>query len=217
MGVSLLAHLLVFFSPEFFIDEKISVAKIGKAGILEVRINWPLTKHEKLLTTTTPAAFKITQPKIKKNQDSVPHSSPSVVTGVKFPGAASTRWPGQISSLFGTGASRSAQTYYQQTMEAQARQQSEQRAQIIMQQLQQMLGTRLNIYPAVTGKCVLAETGVANNHLVCDSQAMSDLLRTDENRVVGMLLALRGMGKTLNGFSAKTRAEGLGIILINEE
>lgn len=70
--------------------------------------------------------------------------------------------------------------YYQQAMEAQARQQVEQQAQFMIQKLQQ-------------------------------------LLYKDEKYMIEMLLASRNRGKMLNGFAVEQRAEGLGIVLINEE
>lgn len=109
-------------------------------------------------------------------------------------------------------------TYYQQTIESQFRQRSEQQAQIMILQLQQLLAKRLDVHPVEMGKCMLAESGGGVNHkMVCDSPALYEVLSKDEKIVVEMLMALREMGRMLKGFSAGIRAEKLEIQLIDEE
>jgi hypothetical protein len=102
-------------------------------------------------------------------------------------------------------------------MEAQARQRTEYQAQHILQQLQQLLAKELDVSPAVSGTCKLSEPGKSTNiHLACNSPALYAVIARNEMNIVGMLVALRGMGKMINGFSAEHHSDKLNIILLNE-
>lgn len=229
MVVSVLLHLLVFYCFGLSLQPHATKPKERPVANLEVRLiqslppNMPAKPGKKLPVTSAPAQFKVAQPVVQNPPDSVQPPAPAAeVAGVAFPGAVATPWPSQAradNSVFRTRSAQqdAARTYHQQAMEAQARQQSEQRAQLMIPQLQQLLASRLDVQPAVTGKCMLAEKdGVVNNRLVCDSPALHQLLHKDEKNVAGMLIALRGMGKMLNGFSAEIHADRLGIILVEQ-
>lgn len=239
MVISVLVHLFVFFSFGLLLQLHTPLPEARKTKNLEVRLTQSLPPKiqpkpgRKLLTIPAPAQIKVAQPTVQNPPDGVQQLSAQVVqqsptpaaevAGVGFPSAVATPWSGRIradNSLFRARSSQqdAARTYYQQSMEAQARQQSEQQAQFMMMQLQQFLATRLDVRPVATGKCLLARIdGIVNNRLVCDSPALYEVLYKDEQNVAGMLLALRGMGKMLNGFSAELRAERLGILLIYGE
>lgn len=237
MVISVLLHLLVFFCFGLLLQLHATKPKERSAANLEVRLiqslppNMPAKPGKKLLVTSAPAQLKVTQPAVQNPPDSAQPSArvaeqtpapAAEVAGVAFPGAVATPWPSQLRADNSVFRARSAQqdaarAYHQQAMEAQVRQQSEQRAQLMIQQLQQLLANRLDVQPAVTGKCMLAEKdGVVSNRLVCDSPALHQLLYKDEKNVTGMLIALRGIGRMLNGFSAEIHADRFGIILVEQ-
>lgn len=238
MVISVLLHLLVFFCFGLLLELHATKPKEMSVGNLEVRLiqslpqNMPAKPGKKLLVTSAPAQFKVAQPAVPNPPDSVQPSAQvaeqtpapaAEVAGVTFPGTVATPWPGQNRANNSIFHSRSlqpdaARIAYQQVMEAQARRLSEQQAQLMIQQLHQLLAKRLDVQPVVTGKCALAGTdGVAASQLVCDSPALHDALIKDEKVVTEMLAALRGMGKMLNGFSAEMRAGKPEIILIYKE
>lgn len=235
MAISLMAHVLVFFFFGLLLRLDTFIAKHKMAGNLEVRLSLtPPTQSQplpgnKLLASPAPARLKIAQPNIKSPPDMVPQPSTQSVEqapsqgkigGVAFPGAVASPLPAKISSNNPFFQSRSprqdtARTYHQQSMEAQATEQSAQRAQAMIQQLQQLLSRRLDVQPAVTGKCMLAEpVPDTNGLLVCDSPALYEAINKDEKIVAAMLAALREMGSLLSGFSAEIRAGQLSIILV---
>ncbi|MDO8412678.1 MAG: hypothetical protein Q7S51_02690 [Gallionellaceae bacterium] len=224
MVISLLGHVLVFFFFGLWLHFHMTLSQEKKVQNLEVRLAPslpPKTKvipSKKLLTALAPKiaqASTKTAPVVEQAS-----ATKDEVVGVALPGAVVTPWAAQNranNSLFHARISQqnAARAYQQQTMDAQARQQSQQQAQIIISQLQQLLTKRLEVQPAVTGKCMLAEAdGELNNHLVCDSSALYEILHQDEKTLVEMLIALRRMGRMLNGFSAEIRAGKLEIILI---
>lgn len=236
MVISLLAHALVFIFLGLVLRFDTTLAKQRVVGRLEVRLSQSLlpkaqaAPDNKLLVTTAPAPNKISQARIKNPPDSVPEPSTQAVEqapapkgdvgGVAFPSAVATPWAGQIRSNNPLFQSRppqqdAARIYQQQAVEAQARLQSVQRAQVVILQLQQLLARRLDVQPVVTGKCMLAEPGAdTNDLLVCDSPALYEVINKDEKTVAAMLSALREMGSLLSGFSAEIHADLLGIILV---
>lgn len=232
MAFSLLMHLFVFYSISLLLLFHVQKSQVAKIEILEVRLAQPESSQE-LLNSRAYAQFKVAQAPIKNPLNNIARppapiveQAPPVtgdVAGIAFPGAVATPFSGQIrsnNSLFQALSARqdAARTYYQQAMEAQARQQSEQQAQLMMQQLQQLLARLLDVDPVVTGRCVLAESlDAVNNILKCDSSALYGELLKDEETVAEMLLALRGMGRMFNGFSAEIHAGKLSITLINED
>lgn len=234
MAFSLLVHLLVLILLSLLLQHHTTVTQKGRgATTLEVRFAQlvPIKQthpSKKMLTVPAPAPFKIAQasaqdPVLPPSARVVDQPNTSQVAGIAFPGAATTPWPGNnrpMSSLFNIRPPQldAERIYYQQAMEAQARQQTEQQAQLMIQRLQQLLVRLLNVNPVVQGKCMLAETdGVIDNRLGCDSSALHELLHKDEMNVIAMLIATRNMGKMLIGFAAEHRAEELGIILIYQK
>lgn len=239
MAISLLLHLLVIFSFDLLPRPHTVVPKEETVSSLNVRLAQlpPKIKqpkpNRKLLAARTPAQNKIPQAPIQDTPVSAPQTITQVVekspphaddvTGVSFPSAVATPWPIQDranNSIFHARSSQqdAARIAYQQAMGAQARQRSEQQAQHMMVQLHQLLVKLLDAEPDVTGKCALAGTdGVLANQLVCDAPALHEVLSKDEKAVAVMLIALRGMGKMLNGFSAEIRADKPEIILAYKE
>ena len=239
MVISLLLHLLVIFSFDLLPRPHTDVPKEKIVSSLDVRLAQlpPKIKQprpsKKLLTSRAPAQHKIPQAPIQDKPVSAPQSTaqsmekspPSAdgATGVVFPNAVATPWPVQnrvSNSIFHASSLQqdAARIAYQQAMEAQARQQSEQQGQHMVVQLQQLLAKLLDAEPDVTGKCALAGTdGVLANQLVCDSPALHEALSKDEKTVTEMLVALSGIGKMLNGFSAEMRTDRPEIILTYKE
>lgn len=239
MAISLLVHLFVFFCFSLLLHRHTALPKETIVGNLNVRLAQQSSKIEppkpgkKLLSTRTPAQYKTVQATIQDPPVSVPQptaqaaekSPPSAdgVTGVAFPGAVATPWSGPIgasNSIFHASSLQpdAARIAYQQAMEAQARQQSEQHAQHIMVQLHQLLSKLLDAQPAATGACALAGTDVVvAKQFVCDSPALHEALSKDEKTIAGMLVALRKMGKMLNGFSVEMRTEKPEIMLSYKE
>lgn len=224
MVTSLLVHVLVIFSFGLWLHFQPAKPKERNAYNLEVKLAQPLPiktqpkPSQKLLTTPTPAQIKIAQIPNKNLLENVRQPT-TEVTGIAFPSAVAIPSQGQShASLFRSRSSQqdATRTYYQQTMESQARQQSEQQAQLIIMQLQKLLAERLDIQPAVTGKCMLAEVDGGDRYrLFCESPAMYEVLSRDEKNVMEMLLTLRGMGRMFKGFSSAIHADRLEIILID--
>jgi len=227
MALSLLTPLLVFFSINFFLLFHPSTPK-KDTGKLEVRLAQPLPQkalprqHIKLLTTPAPAPFKVAQspvqhPPVIAPPLPTPVTEPAPpaaekVTGITFPGSIASPFPGQARtsnpfSMQARGAQQeAARAYYQQAMEAQARQRAEFQAQLMLQQLQQLLAKLLDAEPAVSGRCVLAESGDNVNHgLKCDSSALYEVLYKEKRNIAGMLIALREMGRATTGFTVQAR------------
>ncbi len=235
MAISLLLHLLVILSFNTLPRLHTSKPKATAVSSLSVRLDQlhPRIKQpkpgKKLLATRTPAQYKTQQASIQDKPASIPRPTAKVVekspppangaTGVAFPSAVVTPWPIQSrtnNSIFHARLSPqdAARIAYRQAMEAQARQQSEQRAQHMMVQLHQLLIRLLDVQPVVTGKCALAGAdGVLASQLVCDSAALHEALSKDERAVAEMLVAINGAGKGPNGFSAEIRADKPEIIL----
>ena len=197
MTLSLLVHLLVLFFISVSLYPHATVTDRNRgATTLEVRLvqSLPTKKQtkssKKFLTARAPAPYKITQPSARNSSGlAVDQPHTSQVDGIGFPGAVVTPWPGHNRSINPFFRTRSPQLdaeriYYQQAMEAQAKQKVEQQAQFMVQTLQQLLIKLLNVHPVVTGQCVQVGTKEAvNNHLVCDYEALSELLRKDEQSV----------------------------------
>lgn len=235
VAISLLAHVLVFFFFGLLPRLDTSIAKQKIAGTLDVRLSLtPPSKSRplpgnKLLASPAPARPKIAQTNIKSPPDIAPQPSTQPVEqapsqgktgGIAFPGAVATPFPAKTSSsnpFFQSRPPRQdiARTYHQQSMEAQASEQSAQRTHAVIQQMLQLLYRRLGVQPAVSGKCMLAGQGPdTNGRLVCDSAALHEVINEDEKAVAAMLAALREMGSLLSGFSAEIRAGQLTIIFV---
>lgn len=234
---SLLIHVFAFFSLSFFLQFHLLIPVKNKTGKLEVRLAQTRpskVQHRsthKLLSTAKPSPFKVKQapiqnpPVIAPPEPVVEHAPQTIegVAGIAFPGSIATPFPGQgrsNNSLFQPRIAQqnAAQTYLQQAMEAQARQRSEQQAQLLLQQLHQMLTKLLDAQAAVSGKCVLAESGESQkNILKCDSTALHEALNRDQQNVAWMLITLRGMGSNINGFSVERSPDKSGILFIHEE
>lgn len=227
MVFSLLLHSLVFFSVILLIQfNKIKPEEEKKAASLQVRLAQLLPPKVqpkpgiKLLSTLAPAPFKIAQAPVQTPPDNTPkppapvdeQAAPAAgkVEGVSFPGSVATPFAGQAHtsnpfSMQARGAQQeAARAYYQRGLEAQSRQRSEFQAQLMLQQLQQLLSKQLDVEPAVSGKCVLVEAADSVNHrLKCDSSALYEVISNNQKNVVAMLVALRGMGRIFNGFSVE--------------
>lgn len=223
-GFSILLHLLVFFSLSLLLHFTTKQPNKQMATTLVVRLALPhpplaLPKFsKKLLITSEPTEFKVVQAPTPIPPVNIPSPPPPVadqtppdtgeVTGIALPTSIATPFQGQSRtnnpfSLHAQSAQQeAARTYYQQAMEAQARQRSEYQSQIMMQQLQRLLAKRLEEHPSVTGKCVLAESAVGvSSGLKCDSSALYEAFYNDQQSVAGMLITLRGMGRIFNGFT----------------
>lgn len=205
-------------------------------SVLEVRFSQlhqtvALPKLEKhLLTREVNPQFTITQPETKKIADRVPQppvplneTPPPPMQGVALPGAIAMPWqlPGRSSNSAFHPVSpqqNAERNYYQQAMEAQARQRNEYQSHLIMQQLQQLLASVLDVKPAVEGTCNIGDVAAGTNpQLECDSPALYEVISKTQMDAIGMMLALRGMGTRINGFTAKIQAAKLLIMLNNED
>lgn len=228
MAISLLLHLLAFFSISFLLLFQPKPPQEIKSLPLEVRLAQPHPPKarpipkEKLLTTPTNDSFKVAQALAQKPPVIAPTPPAPViepmppaaeqVTGIALPGSIPTPFPVQGRSNNSPFQARSAQqdaarTYYQQVQAAQERQRTEFQAQLMTQHLQQMLAQILDVQPLVSGKCELVQPDNAQRYrLKCDSSALYETISKDEKNVVDMFIALRGMGKIFNGFSAGEEA-----------
>ncbi|MBI3481170.1 MAG: hypothetical protein HY016_12590 [Nitrosomonadales bacterium] len=215
MAISVLVHLCAFFALAALLQFHISPPV--EPGKLEVRLApslpppLPAKPVKPLLATHASAPFAV-----------APTSSAAAeVTGVAFPAAVATAWSGAngaSNSPFGAHSFRQDAAPYQRAMEEQTRQRSEQQAQLMMLQLQQLLAQRLDVHPVETGRCMLAESAEGASHkMSCDSPALDEVLSKDGKMVAEMLIALRGMGHMLKGFSAELRQEKPAIMLIYDE
>lgn len=238
MVFSMLLHMLVFYSFIFLLQLNKPKPEEKKATNLQVRLVQPLppkvqTKPGiKLLSAPTSSEFKVAQTPTKPIPDAnqkrpapiVAQAAPAAeeVEGIAFPSAIATPFPGTNrarNSIFNARSSQqnAARTYHQQAMEAQTRQRTEQQAQLVMGQLQQMLTKLLDVEPALTGKCVMAETDTGlKNGLQCDSAALQKLVHNDQLSVAGMLLMLNGMGLKLSGFSVTNNNKQPAVTLHND-
>lgn len=239
-GFSILLHLLVFFLLSFLLHftAKQPNEKVETTLVVRLALPYPPLAQpkfiKKLLTTSAPAEYKVAQAPVHIPPVTIPEPTSSVadqtpadtgeVSGIALPTAVATPFQGQARtsnpfSLHAQSAQQqAARTYYQQAMDAQARQRSEYQSQIMMQQLQQLLSKTLEQHPSVTGKCVLAEPAVgASSGLKCDSSALYEAFYKDQQSVARMLIALREMGRIFNGFSVNTSIDFPKITLINNE
>lgn len=222
-ALSVLLHLLAGFFIGLLLQAKAITPAKPKSDILEVSFAQPARPHTRtakpVLTATRPAPFKVDQENIQKTPQPLitvpvvaqPAPATETVQGVAFPGAIASPFPGQARnsnpfSIQARGAQQeAARAYYQQAMEAQARQRAEFQAQLMLQQLQQLLANLLDAEPAVSGRCVLAESGDnANYGLKCDSSALYEVLYKEKRNIAGMLIALRGMGRAISGFTIES-------------
>lgn len=211
----MLLHLFAFFSLTLLLQQHIKAPVSQRVDTLEVRFSQQLPPkiNQHLLTRDTPAPFKATQAEAKKIPDTPKppppvNATPAPATyGVAMSGAITLPWqmpPHPNNSIPHPAASQqnAERMYYQQAMEAQARQRSEYQSQIMMQQLQQLLAKRLEEHPLVTGKCVLDETSSsASNKLLCDSSALYEVFYKDQQSMSGMIITLRQLGRRINGFT----------------
>ena len=234
--ISVLLHLFVFFSLSYLLQLHIKTPANTPVDILEVRFS-PLQKivaqpkiEKRVLTRDVNPQFKITQPDAKKivehvQQPPVPVTEAATppTQGIALPGAIAMPW--QLPSRSSNSAfpptspqQNAERNYYQQAMEAQARQRNEYQARLIMQQLQQLLARVLDVKPAVEGTCNIGDIAAGTNpQLECDPPALYEVIAKTQMDVIGMMLVLRGMGKMINGFSAEYQKERLQILLKNEK
>ena len=231
-SISVLLHLFVFFSLSYLLRLHINTPAIAPVDVLEVRFS-PLQQNvaqpkveKRVLTRDVNPQFKITQPDAKKIVEHVPQPPVPVTEavtpptqGIALPGAIAMPWqlPGRSNnSAFHPPPSQqnAERTYYQQAMEAQARQRNEYQARLIMQQLQQLLARVLDVKPAVEGTCNIGEvTAGTNPQLECDSPALYEVIAKTQMDVIGMMLVLRGIGTNITGFTAEVQANSLRILL----
>ena len=235
---SLLMHLLVFISLNVYLQFHPTLLKESKIDRLEVRLAHSLPPkpqpmpEKKLLATPAPAAFKVAQASIQNPPvivpsppapvvENIPAEQSAAVTGIAFPGAVATPFPGQgrsNNSIFhiSTAQQDAERTYYQQAMEAQARQRSEFQAQLIIQQLHQMLEKLIGSNP-ITGKCVLIEiTGRANYRFNCDNGTLFEVISNNQKDIATLLIALRETGRIFNGFAVEN-PKGKAIITLSND
>lgn len=219
MAISVLVHWCAFFALVLLLQFHVELPREMKN--LEVSlVPLPLTKapakpgKKRLAIPVSPSD------KIVPNQivaDAAIELAPAVA-GVAFPKVVATPWPGQTSnSRFGARSSGQAMARpdYQQVLQAQR---AEQQAQFTMLQLQQLLDKRLDVHPVEAGRCLLAASdGSASPKMICDSPALYAVLGKEEKAVAEMLLALRGVGRMLNGFTVELRAGELAITLSYDE
>ncbi len=206
---------------------------------LQVRLTQPrppiaqTTPRKKLLTTPINDSFKVAEAPVQKPPVAAPMPPAPVVepeppsaeqiTGIALPGSIPTPFPVQgraNNSLFHPRSAQqdAARAYYQQVQEARERQRTEFQAQIMMQNLHQMLVKILDVQPLVSGKCELVESDNVQSHrLKCDSSALYESISNDQKNVVDLLTALRGMGRNFNGFSAGEEAGKPRISLISTQ
>jgi len=238
LALSLLIHILVLlFFGIFLTFHPVAPAERTMKN-LEVRLTPPSPAKVQakpgndLLATRSAAPFKIARAKEKEPPDNKPDTVAKIVApappatdevkGVDFPGTTITPRSDQTQTnhpLFQARVPRqdTARISQQQALEAQTRQQNEQQTQILILQLQQLLGKILEGQQGVSGKCVLNEPAGGVNHIFkCNSSALYETLYNNEMMVADMLLALRGKGQMFNGFSAETSSGKLSIKLIEE-
>jgi hypothetical protein len=236
MAFSLLLHLLVIFLIGLFLQPPTPVLK--QIETLEVRLSptiSPKARHQEklaVLTSKAPVPFKIEQadkkiqetPSPISNAEIEPPSPPSnEIRGIAMPGAIALPWQGQTNSInspFHPPPSQQnvARIYYQRAMEAQTKLQSEQQAQLIIQQLHQLLAKKLAVDPVATGKCIFAENDDGTNlRLSCGTSALYEVLYKEQNTIASMFIALRRLGHEFSGFSAETISDKLQIKLINKD
>ena len=225
-GLSMLLHLLVFFSFSLLLQINASKPEKAKSEKLEVSFAPPARPHppakysKQILTTTSLAPFDVDQANIKKSPQALttvpviaqPAPVTETVEGVAFPGAIASPFPGQARnsnpfSMQARGAQQeAARAYYQQAMEAQARQRAEFQAQLMMQQLRQLLAKQLEAEPSAAGKCLFVEADDHVNHrLKCDSSALYEVLHDEQKNIAGLMVALRGTGRAITGFTIESR------------
>lgn len=175
-----------------------------------------------MLTTPINDTFKISEAPVQNPHVVTPslpapiiEPSPSAteqVSGIALPGSIPTPFPlpGRANnSLF---QARSAQqdatrAYYQQVQEARERQRTEFQAQHMTQHLQQMLSKILEVQPVPNGKCEMVQEDSTNRYqLKCDSSALYEIVSKDEKNLVDLFIALRDMGRDINGFSISAEA-----------
>ena len=237
--LSLVAHLLVFYSIGLLLQFHPPKPPETKMEVLQVKLALPQPapphpeSGKRLLTSKSPAQFKVTQTNAKtplKEAPNIPAAAakqapPATkeVAGIAFPGAITTPWQGQARLNISPFQARQpqqdlAQMQYQQAMEAQARQRAASQAQIIILQLQQTLVKQLDVQPRVSGNCKLEENpGGVNNRLKCDSGALYEVISGEQNNITEMLMTLRGLGQTFSGFSAEINADKPSVELIIEK
>lgn len=233
LAISLLLHLLAFLFIHYYITHyNKSVAPKSVPLVVQLQHLEPPGAHssntKKLITVSVPSPLKISpiqqpatisadppKPVISK----ITSTHPEKITGIAMPGKVATPFSGfqaEGNTFFQTRHSQQeiARTYYQQSIEAQARLKNEQQAHILVMQLQQMLRMRLEANPSVTGTCILVDTASNVAHLKCDSASLYEQIRKEERSVIGILNLLRNMGKNYKGFTAE-RPEGSLLISLS--
>ena len=235
-GISLLLHLLVFFLISLLLQLKTHPPKQAKSNILEVKFTQatPVQSRpnpsKQVLTASKLAPLKVAQKNSEKPAKSLvndqimiqPDAADEPVEGIAFPRAIATPFSGQtrtknpFSPPTRGGQQHAAQAYNKQREESQARQRTEQHAQLLVMQLNQILSKRLQSNPDATGQCTLIDSATTSTKLTCNSPALYQALSQDETTVVGILSVLSHMGQISYGFSATRRNENLSITLINE-
>jgi hypothetical protein len=223
-ALSVLLHLLAVFFVSLLLQTKAITPAKPKPDTLEVSFAQAARPHTRtpkpILTTTRPAPFKVAQANNKQPPHPLtpvpvvaqPAPATETIEGVAFPGAIATPFPGQARTgnpfaMQARGAQQeAARAYYQQAMETQARQRADFQAQLMLQQLQQLLAKRLDAEPTASGKCMFVEADDHVNHrLKCDSSALYEVLHDEQKNIAGMLIALRGLGRAITGFTIESR------------
>jgi hypothetical protein len=75
---------------------------------------------------------------------------------------------------------------------------------ILRKQLLQVLTKLLDVDPIVTGSCILVESETGINHrLKCNSSGLYEVLYKNQKIIAEMLIDLRQVNQSANGFSAE--------------
>jgi hypothetical protein len=193
---SMLAHTVVFLLFNLFLQLQTTIPKENKVNILEVRLTQ--SSLQKYQTKPILISLDIAEPAQPIISQNVAQKSQNTTTATTL----DTRQAGQASEY------PPVRTYHPQEKAALANHHSEIQAQLMIQQLQQMLAKRLDVIPLVFGKCVLVESeDDATNKLKCDSSALHEVIYKEQQNVAEALIALRETGRLFNGFSVEIHHE----------
>lgn len=225
-AVSLLLHLLAFYLLAYLLTS--STTRHVEKNIAMLVVNLLQTspqslppkpessaENKKLLTTPASASFSIAQSHRKPAQPVTEE-----ISGIAFPAAVATPFQGQSQAHnpfapVQTMQADPASAYQQQSKEIQARQQNEQQAQLIIQQLHQHLTEILQASPTVSGICQVTERADAKKtRLSCTPSTLHALFRNDQSAITSRFLALRKLGFEYSGFSVENQPENPAIKLL---
>jgi hypothetical protein len=228
MALSLLLHLLALFLLHYLLKQPQKVAQYNTLQVQLVRSSPAPQKipHKIILTTNKHAPIKVTAPPTPQAVPApVVTTAPQTeaVTGIAMPGAIAS--PLNAFNVQGNAFFReqhpqqdAMRAYQEHIVTVQARQQAEQQAQLIIQQLHQLLAKQLHVEPRVTGICKLIEYDTGRSQtLSCEPSTLYDLLHKDQYSITAMLLTLRGMGQGFSGFSVERNVDKLQIKLLPDD